>query len=136
MRLFEISKSILNEGYDAYVLPQNIRSELKKHFPPKYPEWIGHHATLSFGKPKDEALPYDQEVPIDVIGYAEDDGIEALVIAVNGEEFRPDGKRYHITWSLDRSKGRKPVHSNDVIASQGFDKINPIRISGQLKYIN
>ena len=40
------------------------------------------------------------------------DKIEALLATVSCNHVRPDGGFYHITHSLDRSKGAKPVHSN------------------------
>jgi hypothetical protein len=126
---------ILKEGYNAYVISDESRNELASIFPPKYPDWIGHHATLDFGVPEDPSLPYGDPAKIVVIGYAEEDGLEALVVSVNGEEYRPDGKRYHITWSLDRSLGKKPVHSNTLI-QRGFTPVSKIPVSGQLKYIS
>jgi hypothetical protein len=127
---------LLHEGYNAYVLDEQSRNLLAKRFPPKYPEWIGHHVTVDFGVPKDPALPYGDVADIEVVGYAEDDGIEAFVVAVNGEIKRPDGKTYHITWSLDRTKGRKPVDSNNVIAARGFTKVTPIVAHATLQYLN
>ena len=126
---------LLREGYVAYVLDDQSRKQLAKRFPPKYPEWIGHHATVEFGVPKDNTLPFGDVADIQVIGYAEDDGIETLVVTVNGELKRPDGKTYHITWSLDRSKGRKPVDSNSVIAERGFTKVDPVAVSATLQHL-
>jgi len=43
----------------------------------------------------------------------------------------PDGGVYHITWSLDRGRGREAVQSNDVIADLGWRRLPdpvPIRI--------
>lgn len=113
--------------YTAYVLDPQSRDNLVKYFPPKYPEFIGHHVTEEFGVPKN-AMPPESPHRIEVVGYAEDDGIEALVVAVDGETKRPDGSTYHITWSLDRDKGRKPVHSNNVIKEKGYQRVGPIQI--------
>jgi len=110
----------LREGYEAFVLDEATRQKLAKAFPPKYPEWIGHHITNRFGVPEEENRPLGRESKFKVIGYAEDDGIEVLVVARDGSPTRPDGKLYHITWSLDRSKGWKPVDSNEVIANNGM----------------
>ena len=129
-------KQVLREGYNAYVLDGQSRTKLAQRFPPKYPDWIGHHITVDFGVPKDPSLPYGDVADIKVIGYAEDDGIEALVVAVNGEAERPDGKTYHITWSLDRSKGRKPVDSKKLIADKGFTIVTPTNIAATLQYLN
>jgi hypothetical protein len=130
-------KEILTEGYLAYELPEQARNELARRFPPKYPEFIGHHITQQFGVPigqLDDVLPRVRSTHIKVIGYAETDGLEALVVEVNGTKRREDGKVYHITWSLDRSKGKKPVMSNDMIAQQGWSPVEPYVFDAQLRY--
>lgn len=101
--------------YSALVLSQQSRNHLKSIFPPKYSDFIGHHVTLKFGLDKKEsAAPLPERVS--VVGYIDDGaGLEALLVALNGDIDRPDGSRYHITWSLDRSLGRKPVDSNNII---------------------
>lgn len=122
----------LFEMYTAYVLDAKSRRELSKHFPPKYPEFVGHHATVKFGVPKDAPKPRPADV--EVVGYADDgEGLEALVVAVNGSTQRPDGSVYHITWSLDRSMGRKPVHSNALVQS-GYEPTDniPIKTTGEV----
>lgn len=121
------SEMNLHEGYIAFAISEQSRQQLATIFEPKYPEWIGHHITHQFGVGKDVEMPELPEVY--VVGYADDGtSLEALVVAVNGSTERPDGGTYHITWSLDRDKGRKPVHSNDLIATQRYKKIRPIKI--------
>jgi len=127
---------LFREEYVAYVLDDQSRNKLAKLFPPKYPEWVGHHTTVEFGVPKDPSLPFGDAADMQVVGYAEDDGIEALVVAINGETKRPDGKAYHLTWSLDRSKGRKPVDSNNVISQRGFTKVTPVAVNATLQYLS
>ncbi len=101
--------------YSALVLTQKSRNHLKSIFPPKYPDFIGHHVTLKFGLDSNELVaPLPDRVS--VVGYVDDgEGLETLLVALNGDIDRPDGSRYHITWSLDRSLGRQPVHSNNII---------------------
>lgn len=110
-------------AYSAYVLVGASRSALSKTFQPKFNDFIGHHVTIEFGIDADAPVP---EVPdtIRVVGYTCDDSLEALIVEVNGSIRRPDGKVYHITWSLDREAGRKPVHSNQVIDDQWFTRID------------
>jgi len=65
--------------------------------------------------------------PIKVVGYVDDgEGLEALVVSVNGSTERPDGKIYHITWSLN--EGRKPVESNDLLAKKVYTLTMPTTI--------
>lgn len=104
--------------YTAYKLTDRARAHLLSVFTPENPDVICHHATEKFGVSADHPAPAPAKVV--VVGYAFDDSLECLVVEVNGQRHRPDGKTYHITLSLDRSKGRKPVESNDVIAGFGW----------------
>lgn len=128
-KVIEMKKKNLKESYIAFELDGKDRNHLLSIFPPKYPNVIAHHITYQFGVPKNSELP-DQPGDMNVIGYVDDGkSIEALVVEINGSVKRPDGGIYHITWSLDRSQGRKPVHSNNLIAEKGYEQIIPIRIS-------
>lgn len=106
--------------YSCWKLTENSRIKLSKLFEQKNPDFIGHHITYMFG-PKSE-LPPDAEIY--VVGECSIPGIQALVVDVNGTIVRPDGSIYHITWSLDKSKGFKPVDSNKAIMEHGFDHLN------------
>lgn len=121
-------------GYQAFEISTQSRSHLASIFPPKFPEFIGHHITYRMGVKSDVPLP--EASSFTVVGYAYDEaGIEALVVEVDGSVVRPDGKTFHITWSLDREAGFKPVKSNDLIASKGYRKIsNPINITATAKF--
>jgi hypothetical protein len=55
-------------------------------------------------------------------------GVQALVVEIDGSVTRPDGSIYHITWSLDRAAGRKPLESNAVLLS-GWHRVRPIKIA-------
>jgi len=126
--LFESER--LDEMYIAFELDETSRRRLAQQFPPKYPELIGHHITYKRNVKRNstENLPETPKT-VNVIGYADDgEGIEALVVSINGSKDRLDGGTYHITWSLDRDKGRKPVDSNNLVATQGFKNVSPIQI--------
>jgi hypothetical protein len=126
---------LLDEGYHAYVLSPESRAALLKKHPPKYPEVIAHHVTHAFGVKKESRVP-EHPKSVEVIGHVDDGkGVQAAVVKVDGREFRPDGKRYHVTISIDRSKGRKPVHSNDVISDLGYTTVRPYRISAQARLV-
>lgn len=101
--------------YSALVLTDSSVSHLKSIFPPKYPDFIGHHVTLEFGVDK-KTKPAPLPNRVSVVGYIDDGkGLETLLVALNDNIDRPDGSRYHITWSLDKSLGYKPVDSNKII---------------------
>lgn len=119
-------ESFTRSGYLAYTLSTASRTALLQHFKPKYPEVICEHVTYKFpAKSTDELPPAAKEAH--VIGYENGDGIEAIVVEINGSKTRPDGKLFHITLSLDRAKGKKPVHSNDLV-NKSYQHIAPIAI--------
>lgn len=130
------ASEIVSESYIGLELDGKVRRQLAQQFPPKYPNFIGHHITWKFGIKKDYPLPKNIKT-IEVVGYADDgESIEALVVEVNGSTQRSDGKTYHITWSLDRSKGKSPRHSNNLIQDQGWQKLDtPIKISATPKML-
>lgn len=100
--------------YTAYTLTDESRQMLLDKFPPKYDKVIAHHITVEFGVPEDTEVP--PEADVRVIGEGDSgDGLQALVVSVNGSTRRPDGKTFHITWSLDPEK-YKPVDSNELLA--------------------
>jgi 8-oxo-dGTP pyrophosphatase MutT (NUDIX family)/ribosomal protein S18 acetylase RimI-like enzyme len=119
---FVVTAANKETAYTAYVLTKASRDSLLSKFPPKFPDVIAHHVTLQFGVPQDTAVP--EAAKIEVVGYAADDSLEAVVVSVNGETKRPDGSTYHVTLSLDRTKGRKPVQSNEVV-SKGWEPVLP-----------
>jgi len=105
-------------GYTVYVLTPESRALMLKSFPPKFPDVIAHHVTFRLGGK--EAPPPAMVI---VEGYSSDDSLEALVVSVDGQTTRPDGGIYHITLSLNISKGRKPVDSNSVIKINGWHPV-------------
>lgn len=112
--------------YTAYVLDGASRTALALRFPPKYSKFVGHHVTHEFGVPKDAEAPAPADVRI--VGYVDsEDGLEALVCTVDGTSDRPDGSKFHITWSLDPDK-YKPMHSNELVSKKRSTLMLPIRI--------
>lgn len=115
-------------AYSGYEISDEDRAMLARFYPPKFSDFIGHHVTWEFGvDPETAKLPPNGK--LSVIGYTCDDSLEALVVSIDGVTSRPDGGTLHITWSLDREAGRKPVHSNEVIKANGYEKTVAINIS-------
>ncbi len=103
----------------GWKLDREDRAALLDRFPPEWPDVDADHITLDARADEDTPLP--GEVRAEIVGSADDGrGLQAMVVAVDGTTDRPDGSTYHITWSLDRAQGRKPVESNEVIAAQGW----------------
>lgn len=108
------------------------RAELLARFPPRWPDVIADHVTLASGSAG--PLPVEREALI--VGRIDDgDSLEALVVNIAGTTDRPDGSTFHITWSLDSARGRKPVHSNDVLRERGWEALPepvPVRLEPAL----
>jgi len=104
------------------------RDRLLARFEPLFPDVVAHHVTLRTGT--DRRTPLPAETAGEIIGEIDDGaGVQALVVRIGGTTDRGDGSTYHITWSLDRSRGRRPVESNDVIARLGWSPLlQPISI--------
>ena len=104
------------------------RSELLERFPPAWPDIVADHITLETGADADSQLPDATRAEI-VGGINDGEGVQTMVVAIDGSTHRPDGGTYHITWSLDRDRGRKASDSNAVIAEFGWQPLdNPVPI--------
>jgi hypothetical protein len=104
------------------------RERLLERFRPLFPDVVADHVTLRTGTNASTPLP--RETSGEVVGEIDDEvGVQALVVRIGGTTDRSDGSTYHITWSLDRSRGRRPVESNAVIAKLGWRSLaTPIPI--------
>lgn len=96
------------------------RARLLLRFPPHYPDVVADHVTLRAGA-EPSARPPPEIHDAVLIGRADDgEGVEAMVVRLAGDTVRPEGGVFHITWSLDRSRRRRAVESNHVIAERGW----------------
>lgn len=104
-------------------LPRDEREQLLARFPPVWPDIIADHITLETEASADKALPEARVGAI--VGHVNDgEGLQVLVVAIDGTSRRPDGSTYHITWSLDRARERKPRESNALLSSRRWDKLD------------
>lgn len=110
------------------------RRSLLQRFPPTYDHIVADHVTLATKVGAGAPLP--AETGGRIVGRADDgNGVEAMVVEIAGTTDRPDGSTYHVTWSLDRAKGRRAVESNDVIRDRGWQRLDtpmPIRLIPEL----
>ena len=112
----------------GWKLDEAERSSLLDRFAPLWPDVIADHITLESGVAEDAPLPEPQQAEI-VGSISDGEGLQALIVVVGGHSGRPDGGTFHITWSLDRARGREPVQSNDVIADLGWRRLpDPVPI--------
>ena len=109
----------------GWLLPEPDRARLLEQVPPAYERVVAHHVTFA---PEEQPTP--EAGRAEVVGVADDgQGVQALVVRIDGSTARPDGGAWHITWSLEGS--RRAVESNHVIAAQGWTELPepvPIRL--------
>lgn len=114
----------------GWKLDPQERKQLLGKFRPLFPDVVADHVTLRTGT--DDKTPLPHETGGEIVGEADDGaGVQALVVRIGGTTDRSDGSTYHITWSLDRAGGRRPVESNDVLAKGGWRPLAepiPIRL--------
>ena len=96
---------------------------------PLWPDVIADHVTLK----SRTTTPPPGDVDAAIVGEArDDDGLQVMVGAIDGTTDRPDGSTYHISWSLDRSGGWRPVQSNEVIRRCGWTALDqpvPVKLT-------
>ena len=114
----------------GWKLDDDERVKLLDRFPPEWPDVIADHVTLDAAA--DDLTPLPDAERGEIVGGINDgEGLQAMVVAIDGTTGRPDGSTYHITWSLDRKRGREPIESNTVIAGRGWRPLDdpvPIRL--------
>ena len=110
----------------GWKLDRSEREQLLSRFAPHYVDVIADHVTLQNNAGK---MPLPEPVDTAIVGRADDgDSLECMVVTVDGTTDRPDGSTFHITWSLDKSKGREARESNDLLRDKGWDRFN-LRVS-------
>lgn len=113
----------------GWKIDREHRDQLLRRFPAKYPDSIADHVTLQTGA---EASPFPPPVEAAIVGRADDgESLECLVVTIDGTADRPDGSTFHITWSLDKSKGRSARESNDLLKERGwttFEQPVPVKV--------
>jgi hypothetical protein len=106
----------------GWKLDRTEREQLLRRFPPRYSDVIADHVTL---KNNAEKAPLPKSIEAKIVGRADDgDGLECMVVTIDGTTDRPDGSTFHITWSLDKSKGREARESNDLLRDKGWDRLD------------
>jgi hypothetical protein len=112
----------------GWKLDRKQREELLRRFPPRYRDAIADHVTLQTNA---ATQPLPDPVEGAIVGRADDgDSLEAMVVTIDGKTGRPDGSVFHITWSLDKSKGRRPRESNDLLKDRNWHALEliPVRL--------
>jgi len=103
----------------GWKLDPTDRASLLARFPTLFPDVVADHVTLRSGT--DASTPLPSDCHGEIIGEIDDgEGVQALVVRIGGSTIRADDGVFHITWSLDRARGRTAKESNDVIARFGW----------------
>jgi hypothetical protein len=106
------------------------REELLGAFPPRYRNFVADHVTLAARVAAQTPRP--ENVDGRLVGHIDDgQGVEALVVEIDGSTVRPGGGTWHITWSL--ADGRRAKESNDVLARQEWSPLQkpvPLHLVG------
>lgn len=110
----------------GWKLDRGEREVLLERFPPRYAKTVADHVTLETDA---QSKPLPPGVDARIIGRSDDgEGIEAMVVALDGSTDRPDGSTFHITWSL--GPGRRAKESNDVIRDHHWTTFDePVAVS-------
>jgi hypothetical protein len=107
----------------GWKLDPKQRGALLERFPPHWPNVVADHITLNS---HDQTGCTPAPATCSIVGAVDDgQGLQALVVAIDGTTARPDGSVFHITWSLDEARGRKPIESNAVLLRLGWTPIDP-----------
>ena len=110
----------------GWKLDRAQRDQLLERFPPRYPDAVADHVTL---RTNAEGQPLPDPVDAAIVGRADDgDGVEAMVVTIDGKTSRPDGSVFHITWSLNKAKGRRARESNDVLTKRDWQALELIPV--------
>lgn len=101
-------------NYSGYVVEN--RSALLSHLaalgaPPRFSRVIAEHVTFRYPDP----LPAPPASEVLVVGRVAGEGVEALLVSVDGSSSRPSGGHFHLTLSL--APGHKPAESNALLAA-------------------
>jgi hypothetical protein len=105
----------------GWKLDSTQREALLAQFPAKFERVVADHVTLRTDA-ANEPLP--AAVGAAIVGRSDDgSGVEALVVAIDGDTARPDGSTFHITWSL--AEGRRARESNTLLKERGWDDLDP-----------
>lgn len=91
------------QPYAAFILDHESQEKLTRAFPPKFSEVRANHITIAHDTIDPSVLFTPKSIK--VVGYASNNqGIEAVLIEVDGQQFKSDGNPWHITISFDKDK--------------------------------
>ena len=111
-------------NYSAFVSDLVSALYIIDNFPKKFEKHTDMHVTYCLGAPDEDFFATHD---IEVVGYASNDVIEALVVKVDGKLIRKDGNIYHITLSYNPQKAR--AKDSNILLKNGWTAIEPFKIN-------
>lgn len=123
----EDKKSIAYTALVLYIKDHNLLSSLYKK---EGWDTIAHHVTLNMGPFKGNRELLNKDFEVTVISYAEDNLVAAVKVQLP-KEISSVNVNPHITISVNRKQGGKPVMSNNLDWSNA-KSIKPITINAKL----
>lgn len=106
--------------YRAYMLKDADRERLLQMFPPTHPRVIADH--ISAESLNMMHLVKDGPAKAEVIGYADHEGVQSLIVRVNGKELTGNGTPFHISWSSN--PGVKVGGTGNIVRRYGYTKLD------------
>jgi hypothetical protein len=91
----------------GWKLDKGGRDALLDRFLPEWPDVITDHVTLDAHAGEGDCLPEATEAQI-VGGINDGEGLQAMVVSIDGGPERPDGGTYHITCPSTASVAATP----------------------------
>lgn len=110
-------------SYSCYKLSKLSKAKLLSIVKPRFDIINADHVTYQY--PSNNLPPLCDTCTV----YAElyDDDIQAVLVEIDGLQYRPDGKKYHIT--ISHTNNVKPVYSNIMIQNEHtFIKIDDLKL--------
>lgn len=109
----------------------NSPSNLKRLFPPVFPNTFYHHSTIEFSPKNLDGIELGKKVLIEAVGRITTDKVDALLV------INPKSKNKHPHITLSTAEGVKPVESNKAFEEHP-DKLvmfpTPLMIDGTEGY--
>ena len=109
-------------GYSGFMITDEERARLLATFTPRFDDVRASHITFEILS--DKIIPAKAE--IEIVGYASNDKIEALIVSVDGSTIRPDNGIFHIT--LSHQPGVASKESNKMLQNADVQRIPPMPI--------
>jgi hypothetical protein len=96
-----------------------LLSELERRgVSPAFDRIVAEHVTYRYPDPD----PAPDRASVLVVAYVRGDGVDALVVEVDGTTVRPDERIFHITLSLDEDVA--PKAANDAVATRSWQHLD------------